>query len=245
VHYFMEAQMTKKNILAGLIILVIGSLLLSACSTPEATTVVPTVDANLIYTQAAQTVAASVAQTDAARPQPTATQEPQPTNTMDPNMAAAMTATANAVLNVGAPTATLAAGQPTATLQATLAPLPTATSAAVVSTPKPTGDKAELVGQDPDDGTSVGQKDIVTVRLKFQNTGTTTWNRNYRLVYFAGEKMGLNDMNIREEVPPGSTTELIFQLTAPSSSGSKKVIWVLQNPDGVNFYSLWLELNVR
>lgn len=239
--------MSKKNILAGLSILVVGSLLLSACSTPTATPASPTVDANLIYTQAAQTVAASVAQTDAVKPKPTATEEPQATATIDPNMAAAMTATANAVLNVSAPTNTVAAGQPTPTTQFTLASLPTATSAVVVaSTPKSsTGDKAELVGQDPDDGTTVGQKDVVTVRLKFKNTGTTTWNTGYRLVYYAGEKMGLNDFNIRDNVAPGGTTELVFTLTAPSSSGSKKVIWVLQNPDGVNFYSLWLELNVQ
>lgn len=237
--------MTKKNILAGLSILVIGSLLLSACSTPTATTAAPTVDANLIYTQAAQTVQASIAQTDAVKPQPTATQEPQATATMDPNMAAAMTSTANAVVNPGAPTNTLAAGQPSPTVQVTLAALPTATSAVVAQPPKTTGDKAELVGQDPDDGTSVGQKDIITVRLQIKNTGTTTWNKSYRLAYYAGDKMGLNDYDIRENVAPGGTTELIFELTAPSSSGSKRVIWVLQNPDGVNFYTIYLELNVR
>jgi len=239
--------MSKKNILAGLIILVVGSLLISACSAQQATTPAPTVDANLIYTQAAETVQASIAQTDAVKP-PTATQEPQmePTNTMDPNMAAAMTATANAVLNPANAENTPAAGEATPTVQFTLAPLPTATSAVVSNPPAATGDKAELVGQDPDDGTSVGKKDVVTTRLTFKNTGTTTWTKAYKLVFYAGDRMGSPyDLNLREEVPPNGETTLTFEMTAPDSAGQKRIIWVLQNPDGVNFYSLYLELNVN
>ena len=60
--------MIKKNILAGLIVLVAGSLLLGACSAQQTPTAVPTVDANAIYTQAAQTVQAGMAQTEAAQP---------------------------------------------------------------------------------------------------------------------------------------------------------------------------------
>ena len=243
--------MTKKNILAGLIILVVGSLLMSACSGQQGTPETPTVDANLIYTQAAETVQASVAQTNAAKPpEPTATETlaPAPTNTMDPNMAAGMTATANAVLQPGNnPTATVVAGTgATATAQPPVTSLPTATSAVVAKPPTSTGDKAELVGQDPADGSSVGKGDIVTTTLVIQNVGTTTWTTAYKLVYYAGDRMSSPyDLNMPHQVKPGESAKLVFQLKAPDSSGKKQIIWVMQNPDAANFYSLYLELNVK
>ncbi len=237
--------MSKKKILAGLILLIAGSLLIAACSAKQPTTTAPTVDANAIYTQAAQTVQAGLAQTEVVQPTAPATETVQPTNTMDANMAAALTSTAQSILPGGA-TATVA-GQATSSATKTLVVLPTATKAVVAQPPKSTGDKAELIAQDPPDGASAGQGDIVSVRLTFKNTGTTTWTAgHYALVYYAGDKMGSpNDFQMTKDVKPGETIELIFTLTAPNSSGSKKVIWVLRNADGVNFYSLWLELNIK
>lgn len=242
--------MTKKNILAGLLILVVGSLLLTACSGgQQPTPAAATVDANVIYTQAAQTVQAGMAKTDVVKPTATYTVTVAPSKTMDANMAAGLTQTAQAVLQPAKTTPTVAAGAAGKTTTPTAKPLvglPTATQAVVAQPPKSTGDKAELVGQDPADNSAVGQNDVITMSLTIKNTGTTTWSTAYTLKYFAGERMGSpNDLNMPHEVKPGETVNLVFTLTAPGSSGSKTIIWVMQNPDGVNFYPIYFKVNVN
>lgn len=235
--------MTRKNILAGLIILVTGSLLIAACSA-KATPATPTVDANAIYTQAAETVQAGIDQTEAAKPTVAATDTPVPTNTIEPTMAAGLTATAKAILQpVTGATATLAPGVPTPTK---LAGLPTATSAVVSAPPKTSGDKAELVGQSPADGSTVQTNASFDVTLTLKNTGTTTWSTAYTLVFYAGDQMGSPvDFNMPHAVKPGETVKLIFTMTATSNAGSRRTIWAVRNGDGVNFYSLWLDMKVQ
>ncbi len=238
--------MTKKQTLAGLTLLVIASLILAACSAQQATPDAPTVDANAIYTQAAETVQAGIAQTEAVQP-PTAapTETAMPTNTMDPNIAAALTATSKAVLQPAEATATVAPGQPTLT-KAAVVSVPTATSAVVAPPPKATGDKAELVGQDPADGSTAGQGDVITMNLTLKNTGTTTWSTAYTLVYYAGDRMDSPaDFNMPHEVKPGETVTLVFALKAPSSSGNKTIIWSMRNADGVNFYPIYFKVTVN
>lgn len=253
-YYYSEDNMTKKHILAGLIILVIGSLLMAGCSGAQNTPAASTVDANVIYTQAAQTVQAGIAQTDVANPTATFTATVQPTKTMDPVMAAGLTQTAQAVLQPGKTTvtATGAAGAGTGTTTktpiATLKPVTqaTATQAVVAQQPKSTGDKAELVSQDPGDGYSAGANDYITMTLVIKNTGTTTWSTGYTLVYYAGERMDSPaDFNMPKDVPPGDTVSLVFALKAPSNAGNYQIIWSMRNADGTNFYPIYFKLNVH
>ncbi len=89
--------MTKKNILAGLILLVAGSLLIAACTPQQTPTTAPTIDANMIYTQAAETVQAGLAQTPVPPTSAPTETVAAATATMDPNMALALTATAQSV----------------------------------------------------------------------------------------------------------------------------------------------------
>lgn len=244
--------MTKKHTLAGLLLLVAGSLIFVACSSPQGTPAAATLDPNVIYTQAAETVQAGIAQTAAANPTTPPTATIAPTNTIDPAIAAALTQTAQAVLQPGAATATLAPGQPTRTLAAGVntpivpaATLPVATSAVVAPPPKATGDKAELIAQSPNDGTNIPKSASFDVVLTLKNTGTTTWSTSYTLVYYAGDRMGSpKDFNMPHAVKPGETVKLNFAMKAPSSSGSKKIIWAVQNANAVNFYPLYMELNI-
>ncbi len=240
--------MTKKKLLAGLILLAVGSLLIAACSAKQPTTTAPTIDANAIYTQAAQTVQAGLAQTEVVQPTAPATETVQPTSTIDANMAAALTSTAQSVLPGGANANATATGQATVSATKTLVGLPTATKAVVSQPPKAnSGDQASLFAQDPPDGATAGKNDIITVRLTLKNTGTTTWTKGkYALVYYAGDRMGSPyDIQMTKDVKPGDTIQMIFTLTAPDSAGTKKIIWVVRNADGANFYSLWLELKVQ
>jgi hypothetical protein len=242
--YNSEDTMIKKHALAGLTLLLAVSLLLGACSAQPPVVPTATVDANAIYTQAAATVQAGIAQTEAARPTTAPTQTPAPTNTVvDPTLAAGLTATAKAVLQPpSGPTATLAPGMPTATKAFAL---PTATLKVVAPAPAKTGDKAELSGQSPSDGTSIPKSASFDMNIVLKNVGTTTWSTRYALVYYAGDQLGSpNDFNMPHEVKPGETVKLVFPMTTPDSTGKKKIIWAVRNADGVNFYDLWLEINV-
>lgn len=236
--------MTKNHTLAGLIILVIGSLLITACAAQQNETPTATVDANLIYTQAAETVTAGLSQTEAAKPTAAATETVAPTSTTDPIIAAGMTSTANAVLNPAATSAapTAAVGQATPTTQVIL---PTATIAVVSTQAQTSGDKAELVSQSPSDNSSVDESATFTAKIVLKNIGTTTWTTGYNLAFYAGDKMGSpTDFDFPHEVKPGETVELVFDMKASDDSGSKRTIWAVQNANGVNFYTLWLEMKV-
>lgn len=234
--------MSKKYILAGLNLLVAG-LLVAACSGAPAQTAAPTIDANLIYTQAAQTVEAGQAQTLAAKPTEAPTATIAPTNTVDPTTVAYMTATAQAV-QPGAATPTLAAGQATP-IGTPIVSLPTATLAVVAKPPAASGDKAELVGQNPGDGSRIQKSASFDMTIVLKNVGTTTWTKKYSLVFYAGDRMGSpKDFNMPHEVKPGETVNLTFGMKASDSKGDKKTIWAVRNADGMNFYDLWLEMKV-
>jgi hypothetical protein len=242
----------KKQILAALLTLVVASLVITACAGAPAATPEPTMDPNLIITQAYQTVEAGMAMTQAAQPPtPLPSATPEPTATMDPAMAAALTATAQAVLQPGAvttPTSAVAlptvAGQPT--LAATLpAGLPTATSAVVAPPPSTSGDKAEWVAQSPEDGVNIKKSATFTYTLVLKNSGTTTWTPKYALAFYAGDRMGSpNDFNMPHEVKPNESVRLVFDMKAADATGKKRTIWAVRNAEGVNFYEVFLEVNV-
>lgn len=224
--------MIKKHILTGLTILVAVSVLITSCSGQEASpTTAPTIDTSVIFTQAAQTVQAEQAMTQAAKPPTQSPTEPAaaPTFTMDPVMATGLTATANAVLQPGAQS-------PTATLDVKTTPLvlPTATKA-VVKPAASTGDKCEWVSNSPSDNTSLTKSSIFDASIKVKNTGTTTWDTQYALRYYAGERMKVpSDFYIQREVPPNDTYTFLFEMETPSSTGKKEVLIVIQNADGQN-----------
>jgi hypothetical protein len=237
----------KKKLFAWLTILAATSLLMVACSAQEQPTAAPTIDANLIYTQAAQTVQAEIDQTEAAKPVETSTPTPAPTFTMDPNTAAGLTATAKAVLQPGAATPTgQAQSVATATGQATPLVLPTATPGVIVQkTQAPTGDKCEWVANSPADNSSIPINASFDAVIKVKNSGTTTWDQRYALRYYAGERMGVpSDYFVTREVKPNETFEFAFPMKAPGTTGDKEVLMVIQNPDARNMCFINLPLKI-
>ncbi len=213
--------------------LVIGillmSFLLSGClNTAPAE---PTPDAQAIFNSAVQTIQAGLTQSALLTPSATATLEPTVT----------FTVTVPPLQPIGQGTAD--PNQPSATALFTLpplSPLATATLPAVAS-----GDKAEWVANQPPDGATVltGAKfDVVwTVR----NSGTTTWNTKYKLVYFSGAKFHeKSSYGFREEVKPGNTTNLVIDAIAPSNPGDYETWWKLQNDQGQNFGDVTLLIKV-
>ncbi len=226
--------------------IVILALSLSACG-PSAP-VEPTVDPNMIKTEAVQTAFAQMTLEAIMNPSatPVPTETPIPTNTPEP------TFTATAATQVALPgVATLAVALPGV---ATVAP-------ASGLAPVTTGDKAEWVTQQPEDGkvfnlgssdypayvTKVDSDYLFDVVWTMKNTGTTTWNKSYKLRYFSGAKFfgGKTEFNFPDRnVLPGETTNLPIDAVLPKAAGTYLSTWVLTNPEGGNFSVVTVEIKV-
>jgi hypothetical protein len=193
---------------------------LAACTGGQAQ---PTPDVNLIFTQAAQTVAAQLTQTAAAQP----TNTPQPTSTNTPEPSPTQPILTGLPLPGAAGTGT--AVIPTLSLP-TLA-LATATRA-VVST----GDKCVWQRNDPADGSVIDPKKQFDIVWYLQNSGTTTWTKNYKVRYYVGDLfVDRREVNLPEEVQPNQVGRAIMDATAPATAGTYKATFVLTNEQGINF----------
>jgi hypothetical protein len=208
---------TAKNVFQVLALMLITALVTVGCTTgtPE-----PTLDPAVIYTEAAQTVAAQLTM-DAP---PTQTPEPTaiPTNTPVP------------------PTSTPLPERPTETPQ-TAGDMPTTTPI-----PQPTATRASSSGEliddailtyfyPPDDQVFTADG-FFNAQVGFQNMGPITWNEDYSLRYLSGNTFGvgskfvMDDFSNQDVVAPGS--EVIFtipNMKAPSEEGRYLSNWCLYN----------------
>jgi hypothetical protein len=209
--------------LAGLILIL---SFVAGCGAGQNAT--PTTDPKAVYTQVAEQAAqtAGAQQTNIAKLTPQATSTPQPIDTPPisstsgtPNPTTGAQTTAN-------PTAAGTAGS---NLPTTVV-LPTSTQAAQ-SVP----DKLLYVSQSPADGTVFKAGDKFTMTWKIQNVGTTTWDNTYRVRLYGGDRYGAQDFALSTTVKPNATVNITAEMTAPSKAGQYNGIWVLTNPDGVNF----------
>jgi len=207
--------MYRKTTLSISLVVLVGTLFLTACS-PKANAE-PTPDPAAIMTQAVQTVQAQLTQTALAMP--TAI----PTNTMEPT---STTAPATATLAVPVtPAATLIVPS------ATLAP---------INIP----DQLLLVDQDPKDNNTFAPSQAFQMKWVVKNVGTTTWSKDYQMRFYAGDRMSAADIKLPKEVKPNETVDLIITLTAPKNAGDYISSWVLTNTNGVNFGSFYVVIKV-
>ncbi|HSM23514.1 MAG TPA: NBR1-Ig-like domain-containing protein [Anaerolineaceae bacterium] len=202
--------MNKKIRKITLLILMVFtfSIVLGACKPAEP--VEPTLDANVIFTQAAETVAAQLTRT--ALSQPTATNTPTPT------------ATQTATKPV--PTAT----QSDANL------IPTSASPGSDDT-TPNPNKMVFVADVTiPDGQIIpaGSKFVKTWRIR--NTGTTTWSPNYNVRLWAGERLGAPaSFLLGQEVAPNTEVDISIEFTAPLQNGEYFSHWILSDELLANF----------
>ncbi len=226
--------MMKKKILTRLFL---GSLalLLAACN---AVSVEPTVDANVIYTQAAQTVEAQLTLTAAAQPTATATLEP--TATPDPT-ATPEPPTATPTLDLTAAALTQVSGSPTA---AVLVP-PTQAAPTQESGPKP-GDNATFLYNVPADGKKLAPKEEFLFAVGWKNSGTTTWNSSYGMVYLGGTlTTTYTSIKMEKDVKPGEKYEFNMRMYAPEKPGKYITRWKLVNPQGVYMNEFYFQFTVE
>jgi len=134
---------------------------------------------------------------------------------------------------------TAAAYTPPATETPEVPPTPKATATPEVSptpTSAPVCDAAKYVSDvTVPDGTQMtpGQQFVKTWQIK--NTGTCTWATGYTLIYGYGEKMNGKAVALTSNVPPGATTEVSVNLTAPTKAGSYTGAWRMSNAKGYPF----------
>ncbi len=146
------------------------------------------------------------------------------------------------------PTVTAIVLQPTNTVSSlpTITPQVTSTSISTVptSTPKPCN-QAWMVSESPLDDANYSAGATFTKTWNLKNIGTCTWNTSYKAVFISGSAMGgPASKALTASVAPGETLTLSFSLTAPSSGGTYKGIWNLQDDSGKNFANFWVQIKV-
>jgi hypothetical protein len=83
---------------------------------------------------------------------------------------------------------------------------------------------------------SPGRSFMKTWRVR--NTGTCDWEEGTSLVFASGDRMAGPDSVPVGAVDAGDTTEITIDLTAPSSPGTYKGNWQLEDPEGTRFGSI-------
>ncbi|MBN2048733.1 MAG: hypothetical protein JW750_12880 [Anaerolineaceae bacterium] len=191
-----------------LIILTIFSMVFSACA-PESQE--PTVDANMIYTEAAKTVAAQLtAEAEKIPPTETPTEVPP-------------TATATEVPPTEMPTETPVAETPT--------PAPTATAARDKLI-----DQASFSYFYPPDQQVYNVDGRFDAKVGFINAGPNTWNSSYSMRFLSGSSFGAGSKYTLEkygnnlEVAPGEEVIItIPNMKVPSEPGEYSSNWCFYN----------------
>jgi hypothetical protein len=245
----MEENMFNSNKILWrfLTIAIILSTLLTACNRPGTE---PTIDPNIIFTSAANTVEAQL--TEAAAPQ-----------ALDPNairtevaatiMAQLLNASPSPQLpSLGGATPTLPAllGTPGAPVLGTLPPIGTLP---VLKTPTkvlgPVSDKFVIVSQNPADGTRLTTDYSFDMEWVIQNTGTNTWNTKYYIEWFNqsnSNRIGTGEASyyyFTKNVTPNDTISIKVDMkTNSSNTPLTKSYWALKNDQGQHFGTIYAEL---
>lgn len=108
------------------------------------------------------------------------------------------------------------------------------------ATPQPCN-KAVFISETIPDNSELDINDSFTKSWRVRNTGTCTWNSNYKIVFFSGDQMsGPNSKNFSGTFAPGEVMDISVPLKAPGTTGTYTGYWKLQGDDGVNFAQLYV-----
>lgn len=162
---------------------------------------------------------------------PTAAQPtPSPTRTLKPT---AIPATATPVR------LSLPGGR-----QDTVAVLALQATPTVEITPQP-GDHATLTLSDPTEWSIFAPNEMFMVTWGLRNTGSTTWDGTYRLIFAGGEFLTQTSALTSPMVKPGETQEYHVWLKAPSDTGVYETSWMLVDPFGKPILKVYFRFKVR
>jgi polar amino acid transport system substrate-binding protein len=125
-----------------------------------------------------------------------------------------------------------------------LLPTPTPAPTSTAGPPPACVDSLELVGHpnlepDLDDPPEMAPGEPFTKIWRVKNTGTCTWDTNYRLVFASGNtpgaQMGGQPTPLTESVAPGETTDVGVDLVASIKPGVYLAWWQMENGDAQAF----------
>lgn len=86
------------------------------------------------------------------------------------------------------------------------------------------------------DGSYVNPGAAFTKTWRIRNTGNTTWNTNYKLVFSSGTQMSAPSyVNFPYSVAPGQTMDISVNMVAPTGSGTYKSSWMMVSDAGRYF----------
>ena len=202
--------------------LVCISALIAGCGSSPEAT--PTIDPLVVMTDVAGTIQAEI--TQAALLTPSATIAPPPTATPLPIPTQPLPSTPTTPADASGPAPTLPAESP---------------------------DKALFIEDiNYPDGTTVWVGEEFTKTWVIENTGTTTWDTSYYLVYWDSEPEDLilcdeedQFIFIEKSVKPNNQITLSVRITAPHTFGTYSNYFRMTNGEGQAFGdSLYLEIKV-
>ncbi len=185
------------------------AVLISACETAAPAS--PTLDANTIYTAAAETVIAELTQTAAA-------------NSPTPESTATETQTLQTETPV--PTSDLATETPEATPTILVEASPTDEFC---------DDAIWVADVSVQDGTEMSPGQDFEKTWLIKNTGTCTWGVGYHLVFGYDAEMNGQARPLPAIISPDETAEVTVVFTAPLETGEYSSYWRMANTKGANF----------
>jgi hypothetical protein len=175
---------------------------------PSASTPTEQINANAIFTAAAQTVEVKLTQNSLSNPtNPPATLTPPPPTNQIPMI-------------IDTPTAMLA--------------LPSQTQPVILAAATSACDVAQFINDVTiSDGTVFGSGNSFTKTWQLKNVGTCTWSSSYSLVFDSGSQMGgPASVPLPASTVPGASVNISVNLQAPATDGSYTGFWGLTNSSG-------------
>ena len=169
------------------------------------------------------------------------------TGSKDASVATAIAMTVSAMNSQNPPQVTYVVATP----EISATPLPTSTRFPT-STPIPNPPStarscnvASFISESPSDGATYTPGASFTKSWRFKNTGTCSWNPNYRVVYASGTTLtGTGTQYLNKYVNPGEYTDIVYSFTAPTTAGSYKTVFYLQDDHGNTFAQFWVYIKV-
>jgi hypothetical protein len=98
--------------------------------------------------------------------------------------------------------------------------------------------EAVFVSETVPDNTQFNLSESFTKTWTVMNTGTCTWNTNYKWVFVSGDQMEAPaSVNLTQTVAPNGQITISVPMKAPYTAGTYTGYWALQGEDGVNFFT--------
>ena len=106
--------------------------------------------------------------------------------------------------------------------------------------------QAQFISETVKDNTEFEPGETFTKSWRLKNIGTCTWNPDYRLVFYSGDRMdGPKYQDLDEYIEPGETVDILIDLEAPEDEGTYTGYWKLQTDDGYYFYRVYAQIEVE